>query len=307
MRNTFVQSIKSIAQSLIDRAGYDKTRTGTVVGTNELTNTYSVKVDGKVYNNLKAMDGNQYNVHDIVKVVIPCNQATQMYISSSAFSDNSLGNRVAHAQSVADSKNKTFRQATAPTPSDGLVVGDIWIDTTNGNKMYRWDGSQWVISGGGDPVNTATIILYQRASTAPSTPSGGQTYTFSTGVLSPIPTNWSRNIPSGNDPCYSTQTTVTSFNDNVGVVSWTAPILLVRNGTDGQDAPNASVTITVNTISYLSHTATLGVILFVDGAIVTPTSYQWGKDGVDISGATNSTLGVTDLDAVYYCTVTWSD
>lgn len=34
----------------------------------------------------------------------------------------------------------TFYQATAP---DANAIGDIWFDTANGNKQYRWDGSSW--------------------------------------------------------------------------------------------------------------------------------------------------------------------
>ena len=42
-QNAFVQSMKTIAESLIRKAGFDKTRSGKVVGVNSLTNTYSVK------------------------------------------------------------------------------------------------------------------------------------------------------------------------------------------------------------------------------------------------------------------------
>jgi len=42
------------------------------------------------------------------------------------------------AQATADGKVTTFYQATSPT-ADG--VGDLWIDTDNGNKAYRWSGS----------------------------------------------------------------------------------------------------------------------------------------------------------------------
>ena len=45
------------------------------------------------------------------------------------------------AQATADSKNKTFRQTSAPTAE---ATGDLWIDTDDGNKAYRWSGSAWV-------------------------------------------------------------------------------------------------------------------------------------------------------------------
>jgi hypothetical protein len=38
--------------------------------------------------------------------------------------------------------SRTFRQSTAPTGR--LRVGDLWYDIDDGNRPYRWDGSQWV-------------------------------------------------------------------------------------------------------------------------------------------------------------------
>ena len=73
MANSIIQSIRTIAKSLVDNAGYDKTRGGMVVGVNDVTNTYSVKIDGITYNNVKTVDDATYNLGDMVKVVIPCN------------------------------------------------------------------------------------------------------------------------------------------------------------------------------------------------------------------------------------------
>lgn len=46
-------------------------------------------------------------------------------------------------QNDLSSKNKTFAQSEAPT--SGMVEGDLWVDTDDGNKMYRYDAdtSQW--------------------------------------------------------------------------------------------------------------------------------------------------------------------
>ena len=198
MGNQIIQSIKTIAQSLVDNAGYDKTRGGFIVGVNSVTNTYSVKVDGVTYPIVRAVDDATYNIGDVVKVVIPCNQATQIYIASSVLSDNSLGNKIANATTlaedakqlgldnqveiqevsdVANSKTKTFRQPTEPTT--GVSSGDIWIDTSDNNTLYVYDGTQWVFSGGGngqDGLNSATILLYQRGATAPEKPTAEVTY-----------------------------------------------------------------------------------------------------------------------------------
>jgi hypothetical protein len=47
---------------------------------------------------------------------------------------------ISAAQATADSKVKTFYQASAPTASE---VGDIWFDTDDGFKQYFWNGSAW--------------------------------------------------------------------------------------------------------------------------------------------------------------------
>lgn len=47
---------------------------------------------------------------------------------------------IANAQASADGKNTIFYQASAPT---ALAVGDIWFDTDDGYKHYRWNGASW--------------------------------------------------------------------------------------------------------------------------------------------------------------------
>jgi hypothetical protein len=54
------------------------------------------------------------------------------------------------AQATADGKVVTFVQTTAPTAE---AVGDLWLDSDDGNKLYRWSGSAWVAL----PVGTAGI------------------------------------------------------------------------------------------------------------------------------------------------------
>ena len=124
MGNQIIQSIKTIAQSLVDNDGYNKTRGGFIVGVNTVTNTYSVKVDGVTYPIVRAVDGATYNVGDVVKVVIPCNQATQMYIASSVLSDNSLGNKIANAVGLAQDAAKVATNYIEQDDADGIMVGD---------------------------------------------------------------------------------------------------------------------------------------------------------------------------------------
>lgn len=260
MANQIIQSIKTIAQSLVDNAGYDKTRGGLIVGVNTITNTYSVKVDGVTYPIVRAVDDATYNIGDVVKVVIPCNQATQMYISSSVLSDNSLGNKIVNATTlaedakklgldnqveikdvsdVANSKNKTFRQDTAPTT--GVSSGDIWIDTSDNNTLYVYDGTQWVFSGGGngqDGLNNATILLYKRGATAPDKPTAEVTYTFADASLSPTSAlnGWTQAIPQvDGNPCWVIAATAsaTTATDTIGISEWSTQIKFVEDGVQG--------------------------------------------------------------------------
>ena len=260
MANQIIQSIKTIAQSLVDNAGYDKTRGGLIVGVNTVTNTYSVKVDGVTYPIVRAVDDVTYNIGDVVKVVIPCNQATQMYISSSVLSDNSLGNKIANATTlaedakqlgldnqveikdvsdVANSKNKTFRQDTAPT--EGMSSGDVWIDTSDNNTLYVYDGTQWVFSGGGngqDGLNNATILLYKRGATAPDKPTAEVTYTFADASLSPTSAlnGWTQAIPEiDGNPCWVIAATAsaTTATDTIDVSEWSTQIKFVEDGVQG--------------------------------------------------------------------------
>lgn len=46
------------------------------------------------------------------------------------------------AQTLANSKIKTY--AVAAKPTSGMSSGDLWIDTDDNNRMYRYNGSTWV-------------------------------------------------------------------------------------------------------------------------------------------------------------------
>lgn len=58
--------------------------------------------------------------------------------------DTAIGTAItaaAGAQATADGKVTTFYVAAAPV-AEG--VGDLWVDTDDKNKLYRWSGSAWV-------------------------------------------------------------------------------------------------------------------------------------------------------------------
>ena len=56
------------------------------------------------------------------------------------------------AQATADGKVNTYFQASAPTPE---AIGDLWFETDAQNRVWRWNGSTWVL--GTDTRVTAAI------------------------------------------------------------------------------------------------------------------------------------------------------
>ncbi|MED1205851.1 phage tail spike protein [Heyndrickxia acidicola] len=48
------------------------------------------------------------------------------------------------AQTSANGKNTVYRQSNQPTGT--FTTGDIWFDTSNGNRASVWDGSTWQLS-----------------------------------------------------------------------------------------------------------------------------------------------------------------
>ena len=68
-------------------------------------------------------------------------------------------NTAANAEGIAVGKVKTFFQATAPTAE---AIGDLWMDSDDKNKMYRWSGSVWI------SVRDAGKVTTFYASTTPT-------------------------------------------------------------------------------------------------------------------------------------------
>lgn len=71
--------------------------------------------------------------------------------------DEAFAQSISTLSATVGSKNRTYYQTTAPTTT-GLVSGDLWIDSDDGDKLYRWNGSSWVnIQDAQIGVNTAAI------------------------------------------------------------------------------------------------------------------------------------------------------
>jgi hypothetical protein len=71
------------------------------------------------------------------------------------------------AQTTADGKAVAYFQPAQPTGQVPGDVGDLWFDTDDGNKMYRYSGSAWVVAQ--DQSIAAAISAAAAASAAAGT------------------------------------------------------------------------------------------------------------------------------------------
>jgi hypothetical protein len=179
--------------------------------------------------------------------------------------------------SVQDVQTTATTFYAAPTPT-AQAVGDIWYDTTNGNKQYRWDGSTWT-----SVQDTAIASAYSLASTANSnattataTANGKNVVTYSTSSYSGSGTRqgdiWFK---------YQSGTGVILSQWTWNGSSWDSTTL--------SDSVIASITagkITAGTI-----TVALGITNPSGNFTVNATTGKLTASGVDISGTLTSTSG----------------
>jgi len=95
------------------------------------------------------------------------NDTTHVWIDAQ---DDEIAQAIADAstaQSTADGKVKTWYQGTAPTGLGAIDVGDLWVDTSDENKLHRWSGSSWV-----DIRDTGIAQALSDAANAQSTADG---------------------------------------------------------------------------------------------------------------------------------------
>lgn len=134
-------------------------------------------------------------------------------------------------------------------------------------------------------TNQATVFLYKRAESV-TKPTSQSTYTFSTGVLSPLPNDWVRNIPdadSNGNPCWVTSNVAISQTDSYvfSGTSWSTPVRLVNDGKDGKDGADA-ITMVI--------TSSAGTI-FKNASISTTLTAHVYKAGVELTSSQISDLG----------------
>ena len=185
--------------------------------------------------------------------------------------------------------------------------------TTNAELVDGVDGVDG--ADGSDGNSVALLGVYKRASSAPTTPTGGS-FNFSTNTLTP-PTGWSATPPSGSDPLYISNATA-SVQGSTGTdssLTWSQPEVFAENGQDGADGADGEdgtagksvyTAIVFNRYSSAPSTPTGGSFNFGTNTLTPPTGWLLdvpsGSDPVYGTRAVFSITGDTGTDS----SATWS-
>lgn len=170
-------------------------------------------------------DMTAYKLSNDAAVTTALTQSEQAISASSANSTLIQG-----VQATLNTKNRTYRQDTAPTT--GLIVGDIWYNSTVGknSEAKRWNGSVWVDLTDPRTALNATAISKTEADvkdlgakqTATSTKLDGVaanldslTKTVDTKVDSAVVTQIQADVKKNKDDISSTSSRVTTVEGNM--------------------------------------------------------------------------------------------
>lgn len=158
---------------------------------------------------------------------------------------------ISDAEAAADGKIVSFFQTSAPTATG---VGDIWFDTDDGNKMYRWNGSSWAVA-----QDTAITTAITAASDAQATADGKVTTFFQASAPTPeavgdlwIETDAQNRLWrwSGSTWQLSTDTRVTAAINTDGTIASNAVLTtsIVANGVSKVTAATSSSSASITQI-----------------------------------------------------------
>jgi len=134
---------------------------------------------------------------------------------------------------------------------DASSGGFLWViqatassvDPTDVVANTEWSTPRLFTQNGADGLKTALVYIYQRSTSTPTLPSANATYTFDTYALTGLNNGWSATIPTGSYPLYVAvaSSSGTAATDTITPGDWSTPVVLAKNGTDGQPGVNTAV------------------------------------------------------------------
>ena len=155
-----LQSIRTLIQQEIEKAPFNKTKQG-IITKNYMDGTYDVRFDGNLYTKILTYpNSTSLQLGQTVKIIIPNNQSSQMYISAE-------GSPLIYypVGSYYETSDTTFNPNTA--------WGGTWVLETEG-QVHVSAGANYAVSGAltdtTDGGNKDAIIPYHNHSTAITQP-----------------------------------------------------------------------------------------------------------------------------------------
>ena len=128
-----IDAIKTIVDSKINEGPFDITKNAKI--TQSLgNNTYDILLDNNTYRKIKSNGDTSYNVNDIVKVMIPQNNPSLMFIlggggsgTTAATAYGDLSGKPQINSITLNGGNNTFTTANIPDSTDKRYVTDAQI------------------------------------------------------------------------------------------------------------------------------------------------------------------------------------
>lgn len=214
---------------------------------------------------------------------------------------------ISDAEAAADGKIVTFFQTSAPT-AEG--VGDIWFDTDDANKMYRWSGSSWVLAR-----DTGITTAISSAATAQATADGKIVTFFQTSAptASAIGDLWVDTDAQnrlyrwdGSSWVLATDTRVTNAINNDGTIA-NAVVLtssIASNAVSKLTAASGTSSININstwtTIQTVNVTTAGGPIIVRGTFLNYAQPVAAGSHGIQFRITSNGGFGTQNYDCIQY-------
>lgn len=212
--------------------------------------------------------------------------------------------------------------ATIPSGSNPIYMTAATASsssTTDSIAYTEWATPVLIAQNGADGqpgssgANSATVFLYQRASSSSglTKPTTALTYTFATGVLSGTLGDWSQTIPSTDgNPCFVIQATAvnTAATDSIAASEWSDIKELVADGADGETGNGVETSTVTYAVSENGDTPPTTGWSDVFPGTVTEGHYLWtrtiltytnGDTSISYS-VSASGVGIESIEEEYY-------
>lgn len=214
---------------------------------------------------------------------------------------------ISDAEAAADGKIVSFFQTSAPTATG---VGDIWFDTDDGNKMYRWSGSSWVVA-----QDTAITTAINAASDAQATADGKVNTYFQASAPTPeavgdlwIETDAQNRLWRWNGSTWqlSTDTRVTAAINTDGTIASNAVVTTsiasnaVSKLTAASSTSSVNIGSTWTTIQTVSVTTNGGPIIVRGNFQNYAQPIAAGAHGIQFRITSNGGFGTQNYDSTQY-------